>query len=408
MKNKKICITIVLLSILLIYITNITSIPKNIILLQNEDYKISHLKGVEIRGNVKSEDENFIEKVATINSEIVGKIKLKLTALGIIPIKDITVSVIPQTMVIPSGKAVGLKIYSKGVLVIGESSVDGIDGNDYEPYKEAGIKKGDLILQIDENEVENVNELVKAVRKTNGKIAKVVYERNGEKLQGDIKPVRSIDDNDYKIGLWVRDGVMGIVTATFYNPKTGDFVGVGHGISDTDVSDRIKMDYGTINGVEIMSILPSKKSSPGEIIGTLDSFEEYGAITANKENGIYGNIYDEQKENFITREAIPIASRNEVEIGDAKILSTLENGIIEEFKIKIQRKYSEANNDSKSMIIEIVDNSLLERTGGIVQGMSGSPIIQNGKLVGALTHVFVNDPTRGYAVFADTMLNEMS
>lgn len=407
MKNKKICITIVLLTILLIYITNITSIPQNIVLFQNEEYQISHLKGFEISGDIKNEEENLVEKISTINSEFVGNIKLKLTALGIFPIKDITVSVIPKTAVIPSGKAIGLKIYSKGVLVIAESSVDGIDGEDYKPYVEAGVKKGDLILKIGDYETETVDELIRAVRKSNGKSIEIVYERDGETFKGNIKPIRSIDDNKYKIGLWVRDGVMGIGTATFYNPSTGEFAGVGHGISDADIGKRIEIDYGTVNAVNLLSVVPSKKSSPGEIVGTLDSFEEYGEVTINKENGIYGKIYASEKEHFITREPVYIASRNEVEVGRAKILSTLENGIIEEFEIEIQRKYSNANNESRSMIVRITDENLLSRTGGIVQGMSGSPIIQNGKLVGALTHVFVNDPTRGYAIFADTMINEM-
>lgn len=408
MKNKKKCITIILLTILLIYITNITSIPKNIILFQNEKYQISHLKGFEISGDIKNEEKNLIEKISTINSELVGNLKLKLTALGIFPIKDITVSVIPQSTVIPSGKAIGLKIYSKGVLVIGKDSVDGIDGKRYEPYLEAGIEKGDLILKIDEYEIETIDELIYAIRKSNGKDIKILCERNGKTFESVIKPIRSIDDNNYKLGLWVRDGVMGIGTATFYNPATGEFVGVGHGISDADVDSRIAMDYGTVNEVNLLSVLPSKKSKPGEIVGTLDSFEEYGEVIANKENGIYGKIYESEKEHFITREAVCVASRNEVEIGEAKILSTLENGVIEEFEIEIQRKYSDSNNESKSMIIKIIDEELLNRTGGIVQGMSGSPIIQNGKLVGALTHVFVNDPTRGYAVFADTMVNNIT
>lgn len=381
MKNTKKCITIVLLTILLIYITNVTSIPKNIVLFQNEEYKISYLKGFEISGNAKNEEKNLIEKISTVNSKIVGDIKLKLTALGIFPIKDITVSVIPQTAVIPSGKAIGLKIYSKGVLVIGESEVDGIDGEKYKPYEKAGIKKGDIILEINNEKIETVEALVNSIRNSEGNEVEISYERDGKLLSENIIPVCSIDDNNYKIGLWVRDGVMGIGTATFYNPTTGEFVAVGHGISDTDTNSRIQMDYGTINGVNLISVLQSKKSSPGEIVGTLDTYEQYGTITANKENGIYGKIDDTEKEHFMTHEAIYIASRNEVKTGKATMLSTLENGVIEEFEIEIQRKNVDSANENKSMIIKVTDERLLEKAGGIVQGMSGSPIIQNGKLV---------------------------
>lgn len=381
MKNNKKCIAIILLTILLIYITNITSIPENIVLFQNEKYQISYLKGFEISGNTKNEEKNLIEKISTVNSQIVGDIKLKMTALGIFPLKDITVSVIPQTAVIPSGKAIGLKIYSKGVLVIGESAVDGIDGIKYKPYEKAEIKKGDIILKINNEETETVEELVEAVRSSNGEEIVVTYERDGDVLQGNIIPVHSIDDNNYKIGLWVRDGVMGIGTATFYNPKTGTLVGIGHGISDTDTNQRIQMDYGTLNAVKLLSVVPSKKSSPGEIVGTLDTTKAYGEIIANKENGIYGKIKDDEKEHFITHEPIYVASRNEIQIGKATMLSTLENGVIEEYEIEIQRKNVDTNNESKSMIIKITDEKLIEKTGGIVQGMSGSPIIQNGKLI---------------------------
>ena len=404
MKNKKFCITITLLTILLIYITNITTIPENIILFQNEDFRISYVKGIELEGNLKTSEENILKKISTINSEIIGNIKLKLTALGIFPIKDITVSVIPQTMVIPSGKAVGLKVYSKGVLVIGESEVDGIDGREYEPYIEANIEKGDLILEFGGEKIETTDELVQAVRESKGEKTNIVIERDGEEIKTSIQAIKSIDDNNYKIGLWVRDGTMGIGTTTFYNPTTNEFIALGHGVSDVDTGKMIELEHGTLNKVSLISVLPSKKSRPGEIVGTLDSFSEYGEILRSDEKGIYGKIYDFQKENFITAAPVPVASRNEVELGKATILCMLDNDKIEEYEIEIQRKYANTESETKSMIIKVIDEDLISKTGGIVQGMSGSPILQNGKLVGALTHVFVNDPARGYAIFADALV----
>lgn len=406
MKNNKKYFLLIVLTISLIYITNITSIPENIIIFQNEKYEIDYLKGFNIYGAEEENEKSLIEKFCTINSKIIGETELKLTALGILPIKDISVSVVPQKMVIPSGKAIGVKIYSKGVLVIGTSNVDGIDGEKYMPYENTNIEAGDIILKINDQGIETVEELVKMVRDSKGNDIKVTYKHGEEIYEENITPVKSIDDNNYKLGIWVRDGAMGIGTTTFFDPETNKFAALGHGISDIDTKGKIEMDYGTVNGVDILSVTQSKKSNPGELVGVLDSFEVYGEISKNNEYGVFGKISNDGRESFITSNLMPVASRNEVETGEATILCTLDDDIIKEYKVEIQKKQLQFGNETRSMVIKIIDEDLINQTGGIVQGMSGSPIIQNGKLVGALTHVFVNDPTKGYAIFADTMLEQ--
>ena len=332
---------------------------------------------------------------------------MKLKALGIIPIKDISVSVIPQNVVIPAGETLGVKLYSKGVLVVGKSIVDGIDGKDYEPYANTNIEVGDIILKVNENEIENIEDLKEAVKELKGNALLVTYEKGDTVLQDKITPIKSIDGNGYKIGLWVRDGAMGIGTLSFVDTETGKFAALGHGVSDTDTKEKIEIDSGTLNEAKIVSITKGKKDSPGEILGVLNSDNIVGNIEKNSTIGIYGNLTDEKLKEYAQKQPIKVASRKEIELGKASILCTIEEGKTEEFEIEIQKKYLDKDASSKCMIIKVTDERLLEKTGGIIQGMSGSPILQNGKLIGAVTHVFVNDATRGYAVFADMMLEEM-
>lgn len=398
MNFKKSFFLLIVLSILFVYITNISAIPEKLILLKNEDYKLNLLNGIEIS---ETKEKNKIE------TDIIGKIELKLKALGIIPIKDISVSVIPQNVVIPAGETLGVKLYSKGVLVVGKSIVDGIDGKDYEPYANTNIEVGDIILKVNENEIENIEDLKEAVKESKGNALLVTYEKGDTVFQDKITPIKSIDGNGYKIGLWVRDGAMGIGTLSFVDTETGKFAALGHGVSDTDTKEKIEIDSGTLNEAKIVSITKGKKDSPGEILGVLNSDNIVGNIEKNSTIGIYGNLTDEKIKEYAQKQPIKVASRKEIELGKASILCTIEEGKTEEFEIEIQKKYLDKDTSSKCMIIKVTDEKLLEKTGGIIQGMSGSPILQNGKLIGAVTHVFVNDATRGYAVFADMMLEEM-
>ena len=405
-ETKKDFFLIVLFTIFFVYITNIEKIPENITLYQDEEYEIGYLKGIEIDGDNIEKKNSFFNKLVTIKANILGDLKLNLSALGFFN-KTITVSVLPKVEVIPGGDCIGVKLYSKGVLIIGESKIQGVDGNFYKAYEEGTFKAGDILLKINDYEIENSNEVETIIENIKDKEVTITYERDGEEKTKNITPIKCIDDGKYKIGLWIRDGAMGVGTLTFYSPEYSKFAALGHGISDEDSKSLIKLENGSIYGANVLSVNKGRSEAPGEIKGYLDDGEEIGTITVNSNNGIYGDM-NEYNTNIITRERIPVASRNEIEVGPATIQCIVDQSQeIKSYDIEIVKISNSVSNDSKGMVIKVTDENLISKTGGIVQGMSGSPIIQNGKLVGAVTHVYVSQPTKGYAIFADTMINEM-
>lgn len=406
MRQKKIFFLIVLFTIFFAYITNIEKIPENITLYQDEEYEIGYLKGIEIDGDNIEKSNNLFNKLVTIKANILGDLKLNLSALGLFN-KTITVSVLPKVEVIPGGDCIGVKLYSKGVLIIGESEIQGVDGNFYKAYDEGTFKAGDILLKINDYEIENVNEVTTIIDNIKDNEVVVTYERDGEKKTQNIIPIKCIDDGKYKIGLWIRDGAMGVGTLTFYSPENSKFAALGHGISDEDSKSLIKLEDGNIYGAKVLSVSKGRSEAPGEIKGYLDEYNEFGNITINSNNGIYGEMNNINSD-IITREKVPVASRNEIKIGPAKILCTVDQSQeIKSYDIEVVKISNSVSNDAKGMVIKVTDEELIAKTGGIVQGMSGSPIIQNGKLIGAVTHVYVSQPTKGYAIFADTMINEM-
>lgn len=406
MRQKKIFFLIVLFTIFFAYITNIEKIPENITLYQDEEYKIGYLKGIEINGDNIEKSDSLFNKLVTIKANILGDLKLNLSALGFFN-KTITVSVLPKVEVIPGGDCIGVKLYSKGVLIIGESKIQGIDGKFYSAYEEGTFKAGDILLKINDYEIENVNEVTTIIDNIKDNEIVVTYERNGEERTKKITPIKCIDDGKYKIGLWIRDGAMGVGTLTFYSPENLKFAALGHGISDEDSKSLIKLEKGNIYGAKVLSVNKGKSEAPGEIKGYLDEYNEFGNISINSNNGIYGEMNNIESD-IITREKMPVASRNEIEIGPANILCTVDQSQeIKSYDIEVVKISNSVSNDAKGMVIKVTDEELIAKTGGIVQGMSGSPIIQNGKLIGAVTHVYVSQPTKGYAIFADTMISEM-
>lgn len=406
MKQKKIFFLIILFAICFAYITNIEKIPENITLFQNEQYQIGCLKGIEIDGDNIEKEENFWSKLTTINTNIIGDLKLNLSTLGGFLNKTITVSVLPQIEVIPGGDCMGVKLYSKGVLIIGESKIQGIDGNWYEPYKANTFKAGDILLKINDYEVESASEISTLVENNGNNQLFLTCERDGKTFLVETKPIKCIDDGKYKIGLWVRDGAMGIGTLTFYEPETASYAALGHGISDESSKDLIELGDGEIYDANVISVSKGKTDLPGEIKGLLIENDNIGNIRVNSSNGIYGE-YNKEDIDLSSREKLAIASRNEIKLGNAKILCTVDKSQnIKEYDIEIL-KISTSTSGSKGMVIKVIDEELIQKTGGIIQGMSGSPIIQDGKLIGAVTHVYVSQPTKGYAIFADTMIDEI-
>ena len=313
---------------------------------------------------------------------------------------------ISDIQVIPVGEIVGIKLYTNGVLVVGTSAIEGIDGSMHKPFEGTGIEDGNSIIAINDSIVNNTNELINAINMCNGEKIEITYKNNDEEKKCEITPV--IDKNkEYKIGLWVRDSAAGVGTVTFYSEQTQTFAALGHAITDVDTGDIIQVSSGEIDNVNIVSIVKGKEEEPGKIQGAIRGNSIIGNVYKNTQYGIYGIIKDSTNLEIENSKKMNVADRQEIDLGEAYILSNVE-GEIKEYKIEIQRTYLNNNYDNKSMLIKVTDEELLDKTGGIIQGMSGSPIIQNGKFCGAITHVFVNDPTIGYAVFADKMIQELA
>lgn len=230
--------------------------------------------------------------------------------------------------------------------------------------------------------------------------------RNGNQKTAKLSPAKT-NREEYKLGLWVRDAAAGVGTVTFYDPDSGSFGALGHGIQDVDTGDLITIAKGEAVTSNILSITKGEKGSPGEIRGTIENGKTIGEVYKNTSLGIYGKLNNRNRVELDNTKRTQVLARNEIKQGKASILCSLESNKVEEYEIEIQKLYTNNNENNKSMVLKVTDNRLLEKTGGIIQGMSGSPILQDGKFVGAVTHVMVNDPTTGYGVFADMMLKEM-
>lgn len=322
---------------------------------------------------------------------------------GIVPLKTVNVDVVPKTTLIPVGKPIGVKLYTKGLLVIGLDSFETQDEKTVSPASDAGLKVGDVILEYQGESVENIDGFMETVAGRGSGTFDVKIIRGEKEQHVKIKPAQAKSDGTYKIGAWVRDSTAGIGTLTFYNPETQKFVALGHGIVDSDVGAVYNVSGGEIEPATILSISKGQRGIPGELKGIFaGGGVSFGHVDGNTPAGIYGTVSDPKM--ISTHEPLEAASRNMIEVGPATILCAVHGEEVEEYQIEIQ-KIMQNEEGSKSMILKITDPGLIAKTGGIVQGMSGSPILQNGKIIGAVTHVFVNDPTRGYGIFIDTMLD---
>ena len=320
---------------------------------------------------------------------------------GVIPIKDVEIKVVPDTKLVPCGDVFGVKFFTKGVMVVRLSDIETGDGF-VSPAKKAGLEEGDVIQSINGTYVNTAEEMSYAVENSKGNDIAVVYLRNNEEKSCVIKPVLSLSDKKYKTGIWVRDSTAGIGTMTYYNPDTGEFAGLGHGICDIDTGKLMPLLSGAVVDVRITDIIKGRKGLPGELKGSFDTVKK-GAIFGNTPHGVYGEIDVNSFGN--KREGMEIAKSSEVETGSATILCELDESGICEYEIEIT-KIKNSDEEGKNFLIAVTDKKLLEKTGGIVQGMSGSPIVQNGKLVGAVTHVLVSDPVKGYGIFIENMLSK--
>lgn len=301
-----------------------------------------------------------------------------------------------ETSVYLGGFPIGIKLYCDGVVVVDTQNVE-TSGAVLNPAQKAGILKGDIIKSIDGVKVTTNSEVSEIIEESNGRELKMQILRNGEIKNVVFSSVYSSVSGGYKAGLWIRDSSAGIGTVTFYTQK-GEFASLGHAVCDVDTGELLPISTGETTDAKITGCYKGKSGTAGELCGILES-DSTGKIMVNKSIGIYG-VFDEVD---TTKALYPLCRKNEVKMGAAQIVTTVEDGKQEAFNIEIER-IDYISDENKNLVIKVTDENLIAKTGGIIQGMSGSPIIQNGKLVGAVTHVFLNDPTGGYGIFAETML----
>ena len=303
--------------------------------------------------------------------------------------------------VIPIGKAVGIKLFSDGVLVVGLSPVETEQGSCY-PGRDCGLKEGDVITHINGEEVDTIEQVQAVVAQQRDTPLTIQAVRGQRQLQLTAEAAENSQGN-YQLGVWLRDSMAGIGTMTFYDPESGIFGALGHGINDVDTAMLMPLESGSIMPASVSDVKKGESGSPGELHGQFDLKRDLGTLYANTNLGIFGQM---PLENLETQhKPVPVASREEVEVGPATILSNIRGDEVEEFDIEIIKVYSPGEN-TRNLMIQVTDPELLDMTGGIVQGMSGSPILQNGRLVGAVTHVLVNDAARGYGILAENMFQQ--
>ena len=346
-------------------------------------------------------NDEFLETNA-LNKDFDNKCdyKMELRLLNAIPIKEIDAKMVDEVQVIPCGNPFGVKIFTKGAVIVGISDVNADDGN-VNPAKIAGLKKGDVILKANDIDIKNNEDILKITESSAGEKVKLDCVRGTNQFTTEIQPIKSQSENVYKLGLWVRDSSAGIGTMTFFNPDDNTFAGLGHGICDIDTGDILPVSHGDIVRASVNGVVKAVRGVPGELKGFFIDGEPIGDLSKNTPVGVFGKVFKP----FVEKEKITIAMKHHVKKGKVQILTTISGTTPAFYDAEIKSINYNRSQPSKNMIVEITDPNLLDQTGGIIQGMSGSPIIQDGKLIGAITHVFVNDPTKGYGIFIENMLN---
>lgn len=341
------------------------------------------------------------EDAITVSGE--GSYLLPCRLLGMIPFKDIKVTPTEASSVYVSGSTVGIYMETEGVLIIDTGEILCEGGTAREPAKNI-VRPGDYIVAFNEQKVSNKKELMEDLEILDGEDVILDVIRNGEKIPVSLTPVKDAG-GEYKLGIWVRDNTQGIGTLTFVDEK-GRYGALGHGISDVDTGELLHISKGALYQAEILGIQKGQSGSPGELSGLIryEPGQIIGAVDTNSKNGIYGSFYDRRA--GIPVKKTEVAYKQELEVGPASILCCVD-GSVKEYDAEITRIDMNHEDTNKSFVIHVTDPELLEITGGIVQGMSGSPILQKGKFAGAVTHVFVQDSTSGYGIFAETMLENI-
>lgn len=400
-----------------IYLQALSQIPNKLLIIDGKEYvcdfkmpflvNLSQDKKVDLKlnGNNGITNLNMMNRFTLFTkTNKDSKVNLNFKMFGFIPIKTVLVDVVSNKMLIPCGNSIGVKIHTDGALVVGSTKILGIDGIYHEPYNSSNINIGDYIIRINNIQINNISQITSIMEKNLGKALKLKVKRNGVLIDTLITPCKS-RDGKYRIGLWLRDSTAGIGTLTFYDMGNKTFGALGHGITDVDSGTLMTINNGEVIPSNIIAVKKGYRGNPGELQGVILENKGKGRIIKNTEYGIYGQI-DNHSAIIPQNKALPIALRNDIKEGPAQIITNINGSNLNVYNIEIQRVLRQNIDSSKNMIIKITDERLLNYTGGIVQGMSGSPIIQNGRLVGAVTHVLINDPTKGYGIFIESMIQK--
>lgn len=343
-------------------------------------------------------DGNIAERANAITNNAETNYELNIKLFNAIPVKKSKVKLSERKYVSLGGKIFGIRLFTEGVVVVSMESIMTSEG-EVKPAEKSGIKIGDIIKEIDGKTVNSIGEVSNKFNQSDGKALKILLVRNDKVTEVKLTPVKSTQDGKYKAGLWVRDSTAGIGTMTFYDRETGIFGGLGHAVCDLDTGQELPLQQGDAVLAEIKGCYKGNDGAPGELCGVFGS-KNIGSLNINGSTGVYGVL----SEFDVHGDEIPVALENEVREGKAQIFCTVEGDTPRYYDAEIVKKYSSNQDTEKNMIVKITDPDLIAITGGIVQGMSGTPLIQNGKLIGAITHVFVNDPTQGYGIFAENMI----
>ncbi|GAB7053508.1 SpoIVB peptidase [Paenibacillus sp. YK5] len=374
----------------------------------NAQLTINHPEILKVNGTAEHSFQVDLHHPISLQSYKAGQAEMKLKLFGKIPLKTVKVNVVPDLKVIPGGQTIGVKLKSAGIMVVGHHLVAVAEDKKTSPGEEAKVQLGDLIVKMDGkpvNDVSKVAELVKAAGESKKPISLTIL-RGDQTLEIPITPAYDLLDNAYRLGLYIRDSAAGVGTLTFYAPDQGVYGALGHIITDMDTQTPIVVGNGEIVHSNVTSISKSQNGEPGEKRAQFSrESKAIGNIEKNTQFGIFGKMY-EAPSHSLSDKVLPVAFAEEVKEGPAQIYTVIGGQKVEKFDIEVIHVAKQEYPATKGMVIKITDSRLLEKTGGIVQGMSGSPIVQNGKVIGAVTHVFVNDPTSGYGCFIEWMLQD--
>lgn len=351
--------------------------------------------------SVYSVENNSLYQVDYQNNSKVSPVENDIKLLGIIPVKTTSIIQSKPKKVSVSGESFGIKLYTDGVIIVGIRDVE-TDKGKCNPAKEAGLEKGDIIIEINGKKVYSADSVTDILNDNNGKDYKITVKRNGNYKEFLLKPAYSSSQGCYNVGLWVRDSTAGVGTITYYDKSNNTVSALGHPITDVDTNEIMPILDGEAVRATVTKIYKSKAGEAGSLCCEFTN-DIIGTLKKNCQSGIYGKYTCTLKNTY----EYEVASPNEIVRGPVQILCTIDSGKAKFYNAQISRISYRENKKGKNMVVKITDERLLEKTGGIVQGMSGSPIIQNGKLVGALTHVIVDSPEKGYAIFAQDMVDEL-